>query len=412
MKRFQLKRLVKSLNQKLNEIYIFPDKSQEISAYLNKQLKNGAYRKIKDRSILANKLYEDIQSVHHDGHLGVSYDPNFARDLLKPRSPGPRISDTTAIHEARVSNFGFTNSSILDGNIGYIKFSQFNGFVEESMPVLTSAFRFVSNTKAIIIDLRENGGGSPWMVARIASFFVQDKTRLNDIYERENNKTVPFYAEPEKANNFKLSQPLYVLTSRQTFSAAEDFAYAMQVNKRALIVGDTTGGGAHPTTSVPIGQGYVANIPYARSINHITKTDWEGTGVRPDIAISSEHALKEAQMHFLKNSLSSAFGQGERLVIAWAMNYLKMPPHELTLDKTSLDDYSGKFKDFQFSVRDGKLYCVGRGGGKFFMTPIEHDLFLGLSWLQLQFLRDKDNHVSRLKLLGKAGWEEVLERDQ
>lgn len=93
------------------------------------------------------------------------------------------------------------------------------------------------------------------------------------------------------------------------------------------------------------------------------------------------------------------------------MNYLKIPSHELALDEALLNDDRGKFKDFQFSVRDNKLYCEGREGMKFLMTPIEHDLFLGPSWPQLHFVRDKDNHLSKLKLLGKAGWEQVLERD-
>jgi hypothetical protein len=249
------------------------------------------------------------------------------------------------------------------------------------------------------------------MVARIASFFVQEKTRLNDIFERERDTTIAFYAEPALAQNFKLSQPLYILTSDHTFSAAEDFTYAMQVNKRALIVGDTTGGGAHPTRSFPIGQGFVARIPFARSINHITKTDWEGTGVRPDIAVPSEDALHEAQMHYLKGRLATASSEDEKRSISWAMNYLKVHPYETPVDTKRLSAYCGTFKDFQFSIHDNKLHCIGRGGRKFYLTPIEGDLFLGLSWLQLEFVRAQDGHVDKLKLLGKAGWEEVLDRD-
>ena len=404
--------LIDSLCQKLEHYYIFPEKSLAMTAFLKQQLKRGVYNKIMDKKQLAVKLHDDIQSVHHDGHLRVSYDIDFANELLKPRPPGPRQSDSSAVLDAKKENFGFTKIEILNGNIGYVRFTQFSGFVNESMSTLTASFGFVSNTNAIILDLRENGGGSPWMVARIASFFVQEKTRLNDIYERERDTTVAFYAEPALAENMKLAQPLYILTSKGTFSAAEDFTYAMQVNKRAIIVGDTTGGGAHPTRPFPVGQGFVISIPFARSINHITKTDWESTGVRPDIAISADEALQKAQLHYLETLLPSAAEGDPSRSITWAINYLKVRPYDSSYDKARLNAYCGKFKDFEFSVKDNKLYCISRFDGRFYLTPIEDDLFLVRSDLQLQFIRDSGNIISKVRLIGKGGWEEFFERDK
>lgn len=404
--------LVDSLSRKLEHFYIFPEKSLAMTTFLKQQLKRGAYSKITDKTELARKLHDDIQSVHRDGHLRVSYDPGFANELLKPPSAGPRMADSSVVLNARRENFGFTRAEILNGNIGYVKFTQFSGFVNESMPTLTASFGFVSNTKAIILDLRENGGGSPWMVARIASFFAQEKTRLNDIYERERDTTVAFYAEPALAGNMKLSQPLYILTSKRTFSAAEDFTYAMQVNKRATIVGDTTGGGAHPTRAFPIGQGFVVGIPFARSINYITKTDWEGTGVHPDIATSADEALRKAQLHYFETLLPTAAEGDPRRSITWAINYLKVHPYDSSFDNARLNAYCGKFKDFEFSVKDNKLYCVSRFDGKFYLTPIEDDLFLVRDDLQLQFIRDSDNKIAKLRLIGKIGWEEFFEREK
>lgn len=404
--------LMDSLSRKLEHFYIFPEKSHAMTTFLKQQLKRGAYSKITDKTELARKIHDDIQSVHHDGHLRVNYDPDFATELLKPRSPGPQGPDSSVVLDARRGNFGFTRAEILNGNIGYVKFMQFSGFVNESMPTLTASFGFVSNTKAIILDLRENGGGSPWMVARIASFFAQEKTRLNDIYERERDTTVAFYAEPALAGNMKLSQPLYILTSKRTFSAAEDFTYAMQVNKRATIVGDTTGGGAHPTRPFPIGQGFVVSIPFARSINYITKTDWEGTGVRPDIATSADKALQRAQLHYLETQLPTAPEGNPKRSITWAINYLKVHPYDSSFDKARLKAYCGKFKNFEFSVKDDKLFCVSRFDGKFYLTPIEDDLFLIRDDLQVQFIRDPNNNISKLRLIGKTGWEEFFEREK
>lgn len=405
--------LVDSLSRKLDKNYIFPEKSLLMGNYLKQQLKKGAYKKITSPEDLARRLESDIQSVHHDGHLHVSFNPDHAAELLRPMpAERPRGVDSAELRHARADNFGFRKAEILNGNIGYVQFDAFAGFVDEAMPVLASAFGFVSNTDAIILDLRTNGGGSPWMVARIASFFVQEKTRLNDIYERERDTTVAFYAEPVLAKNMKLTQPLYILTGRQTFSAAEDFTYAMQVNKRALIVGDTTGGGAHPTRPFPIGQGFVASIPFARSINHITKTDWEGTGVRPDIAVHADNALQEAQLHILNLRLEHAKSDGEKLMIRWAMNYLKAHDYNSHSDASRFNSYCGQYQDFNISMKDNKLYCVGRFGRKFYLKPIAGGLFLGLDWLQLEFIPGTDGKISQLKLLGKPGWEELLDRSK
>jgi retinol-binding protein 3 len=406
------KALVDSLSSKLYNTYIFPDKSLLMGNYLRQQLKKGAYKNITDPKNLAQKLRDDIQSVHPDAHLNIAYDPEFAAELLQPGPTGPRPLDSAELRGAIADNFGFRKTEILNGNIGYVQFTAFSGLVDQAMPVLNSAFGFVSHTQAIIIDLRDNGGGSPWMVARIASFFAQEKTRLNDIYERQRDTTVAFYADPTLAQNMKLSQPLYILTSKHTFSAAEDFTYAMQVNKRAIIVGDTTGGGAHPTRPFPIGQGFVASIPFARSINHITKTDWEGTGVRPDVPTTTDKALLEAQLHFLNQQLATTPDITGKNKIRWAMNYLKVHAYGANTDTSAFTTYCGQFKDFNISIKDNKLFCLGRFGRTFYLTPIDGRLYLGLDWLQLEFLSDSKGKITHLKLLGKAGWEEVLERNK
>lgn len=252
-----IKVLIDSLTNALDRIYIFPEKSKLMSDHLKGQFKKGAYNKdVTDPKLLAEKISADIQSVHRDGHLRVNYDPAFAERLRKAPSESGMVDKDGEVSKAKSENFSFKKLEILDGNIGYLQFFGFIGFIEEAKPTITAAFRFLANTEAIIIDVRRNGGGSPWMVKQIASYLYAERTRLNDIYERRKNETMEFWAEPEIAENMKLSMPLYILTSNNTFSAAEDFTYAMQVNKRAVIVGDTTGGGAHPTGPVDIGQGF------------------------------------------------------------------------------------------------------------------------------------------------------------
>lgn len=398
--------LIDSLTNALTRIYIFPEKSKLMGDHLKDQLKKGTYKNISDPKLLAERISSDIQSVHRDGHLRIHYDPEFSVRIQKTPQLELPPDRQEEVNKAKAENFSFKKLEILNGNIGYVQFHGFIGFIEEAKPTITASFRFLSNTNAIIIDLRKNGGGSPWMVEQIASYFYQERTRLNDIYERRNNKTMEFYAEPEAAENMKLSMPIYILTSKNTFSAAEDFTYAMQVNKRAVIVGETTGGGAHPTGPVDIGQGFVVDIPFARSINHITKTDWEGTGVIPDVSVPAEQALVAAQKLALETQLLNAKTPAQKKQMAWLISALNVHDYDGTVDLQALKKYTGEYGQFSISFKEGQFYLHDFHGRTFNLKPISGALFLADDWLQVEFLPEQENSLS-MKLLGKAGWEDV-----
>ncbi|HZY81149.1 MAG TPA: S41 family peptidase [Cyclobacteriaceae bacterium] len=407
-KPINVKVLIDSLDRALFKTYIFPEKSKIMSDYLKQQLKKGAYKNIKDPKALAAKIEGDIQSVHHDGHLRLHYDPRFPK-VPPPIRQNTEI-DTVALRSEKYNNFGFRTSEILNGNIGYVRFNGFSGMVEASKPTIVSAFRFVSNTNALIIDVRGNGGGSPWMVKYICSFFYKERTRLNDIYDRRADKTMEFWADPADAENMKLSMPVYILTSKRTFSAAEDFTYAMQTNKRAVIVGDTTGGGAHPTGPVYVGQDIVIDIPFARSINHITKTDWEGTGVRPDVPVAADEALKKAQEVFFRAQLATAKSENDKNVAQWCIDALNA--HEnygQDLTTTVLGKYEGSYGRFKVYLKDDALYLDDFIGRTFRLKPISQSLFLGDDWFQVAFY--SENGKDKMKMSGKPGWVDVMDKE-
>lgn len=133
------------------------------------------------------------------------------------------------------------------------------------------------------------------MVTFVSSYLFAKKTHLNDIYERKANKTTQSWTNPDVPGKKFAKQPVFVLTSHDTFSGAEDFAYGLKNVKRATIVGETTGGGAHPTNTARLGDHFMIGIPFARSISPITKTDWEGTGVEPDVKVPADQALETAK---------------------------------------------------------------------------------------------------------------------
>ena len=184
--------LIDSLGQALYKNYIFPDTARKMAAYLEAQYEKGAYAEIKDPNDLAARLQQDLQKAHHDGHFHLQYAPDMARDLADTSgmTERRRIGDSLQLIDVRSRNFGFIKVEMLPGNIGYVKFNGFVGYLNEARPTITSAFRFVANTKAIIIDLRDNCGGSPAMVSQIESYFFPVKTHMNDIIDRKNGTEV------------------------------------------------------------------------------------------------------------------------------------------------------------------------------------------------------------------------------
>jgi len=154
---------------------------------------------------------------------------------------------------------------------------------------------FLAHVDAIIFDLRHNGGGDPKMVAMISSYLFDKSTHLNDLYNRKEDFTEQYWTLPYVPGTTLANRPAFVLTSKNTFSGAEEFTYNLKNLKRATIVGETTGGGAHPVSGHRIDDHFMIGVPFARAVNPVYKTNWEGTGVEPDVSVKAADALEKAQ---------------------------------------------------------------------------------------------------------------------
>lgn len=408
--------LIANIRKALYENYIFPDTALKMAAYLETQYKKGAYSDIKDPDQLADRLNRDLQKAHHDGHLRLGYEPGFARRLMDTAGDAEhrKMEDSMELADLKERNFLFTRAEILSGNIGYIAFNGFAGFIKEAKPTFTAAFRFVANAKALIIDLRYNGGGSPEMVNQVESYFFSEKTHLNDIVYRTANKKIDFWTDPEKADGVILRMPVYILTSRITFSGAEDFTYGLQSIKRAVVVGDTTGGGAHPERPFNIGSGFIAAIPFARSLNPYTNTDWEGTGIIPDIPVNSDKALEAAQKAIFMRLLKDAETEQEKAKWQWQLNKIKAMQSEEAPDSAVLARYTGIYRgglDFYVSGHD--LYCRNpeRGNAVFKMRHIAGDQFILDENVNVEFRKDGSGNVDGIRMLWSDGGESFRPRD-
>ena len=289
--------------KRLNDSYVFPEVAKKMETSLRERVSKKEYDQITSAKEFATKLTNDLQAVSNDKHLRVRY----SNRPIPER--GPQREPTAADREERKReltwmNHGFSKVERLPGNIGYLEFLN---FMDEELGAETvaAAMNFINGTDALIIDMRNNGGGNPAMVALVCSYlFGPEPVHLNDLYWREGNRTDEFWTRKEVAGKRYLNKDVYVLTSKRTFSGAEEFTYNLKNLKRATIIGETTGGGAHPGGGFRITENFGMFVPTGRAISPITKTNWEGTGVTPDVAVPADQALLTARVMALKKSLT------------------------------------------------------------------------------------------------------------
>jgi hypothetical protein len=294
--------VIDGILKELNDRYVFPEVARQIETNMRQRLANKEYDAITSAEEFAKKLTVDLQSVSRDKHMRVGY---FAQPIpVRKEAAEPTEQEKIEFQNyLKRINFAFEKVERLPGNIGYIKFNNFFG-PELGAETVAAAMNFVANTDALIFDLRENGGGDPEMVALISSYLFGDKpVHLNSLYFREGNRTEDFFTKPTVLGKKYGDKDVYILTANRTFSAAEEFTNNLKVLKRATIVGETTGGGANPGGRFRITEHFGIFIPTGRAINPITKTNWEGTGVEPDVKVSKELALKTAYLAALNKSL-------------------------------------------------------------------------------------------------------------
>jgi len=287
-------RVIDGIAAKLTDLYVFPDTAKKMVEALRAHQQKGEYDAITSGWTFAAKLTEHLRAISHDHHLRVQCMPMVMpkdddRDPLQP----PPIDDEFRAHLER-ENCGFVKVERLERNIGYVKLNEF-GPTKVCAPTATAAMNFLAHVDAVIFDLRDNGGGDPEMVAWLSSYLFDARTHLNDLWERKRNKTTEYWTKPEAPGKKLAKQPVYVLTSSGTFSGAEEFTYNLKNLKRATIVGEVTGGGAHPTAGQRLDDHFMIGVPFARAINPITHTNWEGTGVEPDVKVPADQALAKAK---------------------------------------------------------------------------------------------------------------------
>lgn len=275
----------------LNEFYIFPETAKKMEEALRARQKKGEYDAITDGEAFAALLTTHLREVSHDKHLGVNFSP-----VVLPKGGAERTAEDEARMRAQMerNNCFFEKVERFPSNIGYLKF---NAFADPAVcgATASAAMNFLGGVDAIIIDMRENGGGDPQMVAYMCTYLFDKATHLNDLYNRKQDSTTQFWTLPYVPGKRLAGKPAFVLTAKRTFSGGEEFTYDLKMLKRATIIGETTGGGAHPVSGHRIDDHFTIGVPFARAVNPISKTNWEGTGVEPDVKVPADEALEVAK---------------------------------------------------------------------------------------------------------------------
>jgi hypothetical protein len=406
------KQTVDSLSRMLDSIYVFPKTAAKMSAQVKKNLKAGKYDKIDNPEDLAAKLTEDLQAISHDLHLRVRYEPeqiaSMRKDTAKSEVPPEMLKSWKKI------NYGFVKTEYLPGNVGYLDLRVFTDpKIPEAGLAAVSAMNSLANCEAIIFDLRKNGGGYAEMIQLLTSYLFADVTHLNDFFERQGNMTQQSWTLPYIPGPRRPKVPVYVLTSNYTFSGAEEFSNNLKELKRATIVGEVTGGGAHPVNFKILNDLFSLSLPFGRAVNPISKSNWEGTGVAPHIKVPADSAFNRAYLMALDTLIKSSVDGPEKKSLESIRQLKQAEFNNYQVPEKILKSYAGVYGTRTVAYQNGQLYLSRAGRPGFKLVPFSNTGFVvDVAGGQVVFNIDQAGKVTGMEFTRSDGEVIKSEKDQ
>lgn len=352
-----------------------------LAAHLRARLAAGAYDSQTMPADLGVAIIRDLQSVIADKHLRISYEPEREYTLAPASGPAGapaggavrwnRIDGRDSATIAR-TNFAFDAVERLPGNVGYLRLSQFVP-LDYSRETAIAAMAFLANSDAVIIDLRDNVGGSPELVELILSYFFDpEPVTLLTTYGRFAQITTERRTLREIPGRRMPRAELYVLTSGNSASSAEMFAYAVQQTRRGTVVGETTAGAGNGGAKLSVGFGLALFVPQFQVIDG---PGFERTGVSPDVAIPREEALAMAHRMALERLAAAEAEPRVKAERAWALELLRAQQQPVAVDASELTRYAGTYGTRTMHVEGGHLVSVGSTGWKTPLVPLGNGIF-------------------------------------
>ena len=353
----QKQAIVDEIATLLNKNYIFAETAKKMEEALRAKLATGGFDDLDDARRFAQAVSKDLLEISKDRHIGFNYDPELADGLRRLQSRSQKEAQKaheSELETSRRDNFGFRKVERLPGNIGYLDFRVFEPAADAG-PTAIAAMNFLAHCDAVIVDLRQNGGGDTTQIQLISSYFFDQMVHLNDIYIRSTDLTENYWTLPYVPGPKPSGAELYILTSARTFSGAEEFAYSMKNLKRGTVVGETTGGGAHPTDMKIVQNDYILRVPFARAINPVSKTNWEGTGVTPDVAVPAAEAFDRAYAMAVEKLAAKATDPGRKAEYEWILAGRKGQAEPAARRRQYPEDLRGCLRRAQDHFRERRL---------------------------------------------------------
>jgi C-terminal processing protease CtpA/Prc len=286
--------------------YVFP----EVGAAVADRLLAGRYDDLTDPLVLAERVTADLQVGNEDKHLRLLHHV----DELVAVETDPVAEEAFWRARAELNTAGMARVERLAGNIGVLEIRPMLFEPRHAGAAFAGAMAMLHMTDALLIDLRGCRGGSPDMVALVCSYLFSDEpVHLNDLVTPAAGTVRQFWTTPQLVGpRFGASKPIWVLTSPITFSAGEELTYDLQQLGRATVVGERTRGGAHPREGFTVHPHLEVSVPVAKAVNPVSGTNWEGTGVTPEIELAAEVAFDAAYRSALEHVLGLSDKAGRR----------------------------------------------------------------------------------------------------
>ncbi len=392
------KKIINTICEKLNEIHAFPEYNSEICGGLLKNFEDGNYTGYKAPQAFADQLDRDLEILRGDKHLGIFYDPQMAAEMERENEEGEETGYLTPemIEDERKKNFGFNELKILQGNIGYLDLRIFFP-PKYAGETAVAAMNFLSNCDAIIIDLRYNGGGWDEMVTFLMSYFFdsEESITLSTTYSRYEDEYYQSHTQSYVPGRLLSDIPVFILTSKSTFSGAEAFAHYMKHFNKATIIGETTRGGQNPVEIQSVGYGLIMLIPSWKQIYSASKTGWEGIGVKPHIEIDSENALNAAHIEALNELVKIEDDEKEKKKYEWIIDGLNARRNSVEVDESILISYAGKYGSRTIHYENGDLYYQYGDRSKMKMIAISENYFIVeiYDYLRVRFIKENNSVI-------------------
>jgi hypothetical protein len=368
----------------IKENYVFPNKYYQIESEIRKKLSNKEYEVYNDSQEFLNYLNITLQMAAEDRHLKISFNPELVKQIKADRN----VEKKEKLQESpsytpellawiKFENYGLRKVEKMDGNIGYFKFDRFTD-LSLAKKSIVGAMNFLNNSSAIILDLRDNGGGDGEASNFIINYFLPDNIKIGEIKFIKEDKPKEVIVKKDKdVEKFSDDVPVYILVSNKTASAAEAVAYVLQKFKRAVIIGEQTSGKGNPGELFVVNEFLYMMVPTGSFRVEPTGTNWEGTGVRPDIKIYQSKALLKAMIEICTQLENRDPYEEHKQIYKWLL-----PAYEAQLNPGApsidfINTIVGNYEDDRKIIFENQVpFYQSKSGEKKVLTYMKNQIFM------------------------------------